>query len=170
MIFRKLLKRNSSVIIGIEADNKQEANKIFEEWYNNDDNIENTSQLLSEREKDSEEWLISFPNWETYNRSGFDCADFIIEKKDDEPRYDGCIISTNKFSNIVVIAYKAKMTLTELMKWLSAYNYDYKLKPVDAYLCNATNDLDPMEVYKKEAAKNNSKLVVFDIIGRREDK
>ena len=66
VIYRKLLKRESKVIIAVEADDVIEANKTFEEWYNNDDNKESISELLAERDKDSEEWLIPFPNWESH--------------------------------------------------------------------------------------------------------
>lgn len=126
MIFRKLLKRESKVIVAVEADDIIEANKAFEEWYNNDDNIESTSQLLAEREKDSEEWLVGFSTWEEFNRSGFACADFIIEKKDDEPRYDlyFFIDEKRKYSYMGI-------TMKQVAQELDYYDKIYKLTKAD---------------------------------------
>ena len=126
MIYRKLLKRESKVIIAVEADDVIEANKTFEEWYNNDNNKESISELLSERDKDSEEWLIPFLNWESYNRSGFDCADFIIEKPDDEPRYDlyFFIDEKRKYSYIGI-------TMKQVAQELDYYDKIYKITKAD---------------------------------------
>lgn len=126
MIFRKLLKRESKVIVAVEADDIKEANKTFEEWYNNDDNIESTSELLAEREKDSEEWLVGFPNWEEFNRSGFACADFIIEKKDKEPLYDLYVFEP-AFDYSKPRYVNKNVNMEQLINHLSFYDERYKL-------------------------------------------
>lgn len=163
MIFRKLLKRESRVIVAVEADDIKEANKTFEEWYNNDDNIESTSQLLAEREKDSEEWMISFGSWEEYNRSQFACADFIIEKKDDEPRYDVAIICNNS-NGFGILGKREKITLEQMLDYVGSYNKDYKLTILDALFCNERDYLSVISELKQKAKINNSKLIVFKVV------
>lgn len=154
VIFRKLLKRESRVIVAIEADNVEEANKTFEEWYNNDNNIESTSQLLAEREKDSEDWLISFPNWESLNRSNFDCADFIIEKPDDEPRYDLYFFIDGKRKY-----YCTGVTMRRVAQELSYYDETYKLtraaigKHIEDIECPTKNQIMAFEAVKRSEDK-----------------
>lgn len=126
VIFRKIIKRESRVIVAVEADDIKEANKTFEEWYNNNEETESISQLLSEREKDSEEWLAGFNTWEELNRTPFQCADFIIEKKDDEPRYDLYFFIDEKRKY-----YYTGITMTQVAQELDYYDKIYKLTKAD---------------------------------------
>jgi len=154
VIFRKLIKRESSVIVAVEADDIKEANKVFEEWYNNDDNIESTSELLAEREKDSEDWLAGFNTWEEINRSPFQCADFIIEKKDKEPMYDLYIFepafdcSKPKYVN-------KNVNMEQLTNHLSFYDEHYKLTMKTIAYCFMQIDLN---------TKNH--IMVFEAVKR----
>jgi len=92
-IYRKKITRSAAATIAIEADSKEEANLIYGDWLDedNDENYEELSQMLNERSTDSDEWLVGFSNVEAYNRApGLD--DFVIfkedTKKDHEPKYD----------------------------------------------------------------------------------
>lgn len=153
MIFRKLLKRESRVIVAVEADNFEEANKTFQEWYNNDDNIESVSELLSERERDLEEWACPFPNWEAFNRSGVACADFIYRKPDDEPKYDLYFFIDEKRKY-----YYTGITMKQVVQELDYYNNPYKL--IRSSIWKHFNDVTPSDNY----------IMVFDAVKRSEDK
>lgn len=158
MIFRKLLKRQSSVIVAIEADNDKEADKIFEEWYNNDDNIESTSELLAEREKDSKEWMIPFPNWEELNRSGVACADFIIKKPDYEPRYDLYFFINYGQVDERKLSYTG-ITMKTVVQELDYYNSMFKLK--SASIGRHINDIN---------FPTKNQIMAFEAVKRSEDK
>lgn len=153
MIFRKIIKRESRVIVAIEADNVNEANKTFEEWYNNDDNIESTSQLLAEREKESEVWVTAFPNWEELNRSGVACADFIIKKPDDEPRYDLYFFIDEKRK----YCYPG-ITMKTVAQELDCYNEKYKLTKSSIW------------THFDDIKHSDNHIIVFDAVKRSEDK
>ena len=154
MIFRKLLKRESGVIVAVEADDIKEANKIFEEWYNKDDNIESTSQLLAEKEKDSEHWMVPFNNWDQLNRSNAVSADFIIEKKDDEPKYDLYLFADGKIQ-----CYYTGITMKRVVQELGYYDETYKL--IKSSIWSHFNDI---------VCTTNNQVMVFEAVKRSEDK
>lgn len=153
MIYRKLLKRESRVIVAIEADNIEEANKTFEKWYSNDNNIEDASQLLAERERDFELSQAPFPNWEAFNRSGVACADFIIEKPDDEPKYDLYFFIDEKRK----YSYPG-ITMKQVAQELEYYDRTYKL----------TSGL--MGLHFNDITPSDNHIIVFDAVKRSEDK
>ena len=88
VIFRKLITRESSVVVAIEADTMKEADSTFNEWCKKDNNLDNLNSTLSEKEIDNEGYVAAFNNWEELNRSTVKCPDFVIEKPNDEPKYD----------------------------------------------------------------------------------
>lgn len=153
MIYRKLIKRESRVVVAIEADDSKEADKIFEEWYSNDDNIESVSQLLAEREKDFEQSQAPFPNWESLNRSVLICPDFIIEKQD-EPKYDLYFFIDEKRK----YCYPG-LTMKRVVQELDYYDRTYKLTEVP--IISHFNDIN-------YSTKN--KIMVFEAVKRSEDK
>ena len=81
-IFRKRYKRYSQVTVAIEADNKDDAQKIFDDWL--EDEKEDFNELLSERETDEEDWLVGFANIDLYNRSPI-IDDYLITEPDNKP-------------------------------------------------------------------------------------
>lgn len=151
MIFRKLITRESNVVVAIEADNMNEANRIFNEWCEKDNNLDNLNSTLSEKERDIEGYIASFNNWEELNRSNVKCPDYIIEKPDDEPRYDlyFFIDKERKYSYTGI-------TIKQVAQELSYYDETYKLtraaigKHIEDIECPTKNQIMVFEAVKRD--------------------
>ena len=126
MIFRKLITRESSVVVAIEADSMKEADRAFNEWCEKDNNLDNLNSTLSEKERDIEGYVASFNNWEELNRSTVKCPDFIIEKPDDEPKYDLYIFIDDRRK----YSYTG-LNMKRVAQELEYYNTFYKLTKVE---------------------------------------
>lgn len=157
-IFIKSIRRESNAIVAIEADTQEQADKIFDDWC--EDNVKNDNDELGEvmekNEKVQEEWINSFESMEDYISSPLFSDILVVDKKDDEPRYDLYITYTDH--NTKRTAYLGCTMDTVLFK-LDCLNDDYKLRS-KYYL--------PIECLK-EAKKHNTTVLWFEAESRGED-
>lgn len=159
MIFRKLITRESKVVVAIEADNMNEANRIFNAWCEKDNNLDKLNSTLSEKERDVEGYVASFNNWEELNRSTLKCPDFIIEKPDDEPMYDlYFFIDDNRSDTIREYNYTG-ITMTQVAQELDYYDKIYKLTKADI-----GRHFDTIKFPTK------NQIMAFEAVKRSEDK
>lgn len=152
VIFRKLITRASNVVVAIEADNMNEANRIFNEWCKKDNNMDRLNSTLSEKEVDSERYVSAFNNWEELNRSSVKCSDFIIEKPD-EPRYDLYF-----FINKERKYYYQGITMRRVAQELDYYDRTYKLTP--ASIMSHADDIN---------YPTDNTIMIFEAVKRSED-
>ena len=154
MIFRKLITRESSVVVAIEADTMKEADSTFNEWCKKDNNLDNLNSTLSEKEIDNEGYVAAFNNWEELNRSTVKCPDFVIEKPDDEPRYDLYFFVGNERTY-----YYPGITMKQVVQELDYYNNSYKL--TTSVIGKHFNDIN---------FPTKNKIMAFEAVKRSEDK
>jgi hypothetical protein len=83
-IFRKLIKESSRVVIAMEAETEEEAEKGFEDYLRNPEVIKHIKQLLDMNREQSIESLHTFPNHESYNRAHIYTTDIDITKKEEK--------------------------------------------------------------------------------------
>ena len=157
VIFRKIIKRSSAVIVAIEADSKQEADEIFKKWRKKGNNEEQINAALTNSTNnrvDTAEWnLASFDNWEELNRSSACSSDFIIEKPDDEPRYDLYFFVGNERTY-----YYPGITMKRVAQELDYYDRTYKL--TSASFLSHIDDIE---------CPTENKIMVFEAVKRSED-
>jgi len=125
-IFRKIIKREAHATVAIEADTQEKADEAFNEWLEDGTgrNSESLNEILNERERDTEEWLLQFANMDVYNRSPI-VDDILIEKKPPkEPKYDLYITFTDKPGNRMAFL---EITLSNALHELSKLNTEYIL-------------------------------------------
>ncbi len=68
-IFRKLLKMESSIVISLNAETQEEADKTFEEYLSNQDRLRSFGEILADNAELSLVDLHTFPNEDAYNRA-----------------------------------------------------------------------------------------------------
>jgi hypothetical protein len=137
-IYRKHIHRSSYITVAIEADSEKEAQAIFDDWMEDEQNSDNVKQCLAEREKDNESWLATFSTGEKYKNfsdiTGFD--DFLILRPDDsmleapkEPLYDlyFCFLDDKNHKR-----YKIwnDFTMKDIVNKIQVYNDAYIFKPL----------------------------------------
>ena len=121
-IYRKGIRRTANVTFAIEAENMEEAQKIFDQWCIDDADKEcKLSDTLAEREEDHEYWIGKYKNEDEYNMKGIS-DDFRISKSK-EPIYDLYV----KF-DIIVKTYLG-INMARLTDKLNEFNKDYILRP-----------------------------------------
>lgn len=155
MIYTRIIERKSKVYVAVEAKNVEEADRIFDEWYDKDTNIENVAAMLSERENESSHWAtaLTFSEWDAYRDKTLP-ADFNIPK-DFEPFYDlylsnkedKCHTSCKVWNNI---------SMNEVLEHLVDYNKNYILKPT----CPTSTN-----VYR-EAERHGTNVICYDMTRR----
>ena len=154
MIFRKLITRESSVVVAIEADTMKEADSTFNEWCKKDNNLDNLNSTLSEKEIDNEGYVAAFNNWEELNRSTVKCPDFVIEKPNDEPKYDLYFFIDGKRKY-----YYTGITMRRVVQELDYYDRTYKLTRaaiglhIDDIECPTKNQIMAFEAVKRSEDK-----------------
>jgi len=154
MIFRKLFKRSSSVVVAIDADSKEKAQKIFDDWYEDSENSEELNEVLSERETDTEEWLAPFATSELYDKYCDD--DFLIgetHKDSDEQLYD--LYFSFECTPIIKKAWLG-ITLESVLDHLRDANKTYYLKP-----------MPPLHAEISSSLTNNTQVLSY-ILKRRD--
>ena len=89
-VFRKVIKREGHATVAIEADTKEKADEIFNDWIEDERgvNSDSVNEILNESERDTEEWIGQFANMDAYNRSPIVDDILIAKKKPEEPKYD----------------------------------------------------------------------------------
>lgn len=128
MIFRKLFERSSSITVAIDADSKEKAQKIFDDWCEDSENSEELNKVLSERETDTEEWLAPFATSELYDK--FCDDDFLIgetHKDPEEPKFD--VYFSYVSANPVVTSVVKNITFDDVLDRLRNVNENYYIKP-----------------------------------------
>ena len=125
-IFRKKITRKSAVQIAIEADSREQADQIFNDWLDDERKNEELNEILSERAVDHEEWMPTFDNWGSYNMNTT-MDDILIggQRKNKEPKYDLYISFDGTGSRSGYLDCTMDLILEELQK----INKDYILKP-----------------------------------------
>lgn len=83
-IFRKLIKESSRVVIAMEAETEEEAEKGFEDYIRDPEGIKRIRQLLDMNREHSIEALHTFPSYESYNRASIYTTDIDITKKEEK--------------------------------------------------------------------------------------
>lgn len=154
MIFRKLITRESSVVVAIEADTMKEADCIFNEWCKKDNNLDELNSTLSEKEKDIEGYIATFDNWDQLNRSCARTSDFIIEKPDKEPLYDLYIFEP-AFDYSKPRYINKNVNMEQLTNHLSFYDERYKLTMKTIAYCFMQIDLN-----------TKNQIMVFEAVKR----
>ena len=121
-IYRKKIKRTAEVTFAIEADNLEEAQRLFDQWCIDDaDNGCKLSDTLAMREQDKDEWMNTYLTDDSYYRAG--CHDDFRICKPKELIYDLYV----KFDTIVKSYLSIDMT--RLTDKLNEFNKDYILRP-----------------------------------------
>lgn len=132
MIFRKLFHRSSSVVVAIDADSKEKAQKIFDDWCEDCENSEELNAALSEKETDKEEWLSSFDDSDTYKKCNCCNDDFLIgspHEDPDEPKFD--VYFKYGSANPIIKTVVKNITFDEVLERLRNLNENYYIKPLD---------------------------------------
>lgn len=135
-IYRKQINRTAYITVAIEADSEKEAQAIFNDWMEDEANNDNVKQCLAEREKDVENWLVSFNTNDKYKNfsdiTGFD--DFLIMRPDDtmleapkESLYDlyFCFLDDKNHKRYKIWT---NLTMDDVNDKIQLYKYSYVIK------------------------------------------
>lgn len=164
-IYRKRMCRQAIVDIAVEADDTEQAETIYQNWWKEPSNAEEVNAALSEREHDEETWFyISYENEDEYNRDEI-AADFYIPNPDNavkeevkEPIYD-LHFCYDEDPNHKLSRIWSGIGMKDLLRYIAAANEDYILSPGHPTSYQMVLD----------SRKRGAILVIFDLKERVKD-
>lgn len=153
-IFIKKITRTSTATVAIEANNKDEAAAIFEEWLDDDPEGDELMTHLDCCSVDNDQWLCNFKNEDEYNRLCKPCDFTIFGKSQKEELYD--LYFTYK-ENPGKMAAFLDIPMSTVIEKLRQKNVSHILRPKGF----------PNEACREDARKRGTSIIWLEAEERR---